>query len=227
MKYFVIIACLALLFLVGCDKREGDKPILTVIPGAQPLYNVANHDTINIACQLAGSSSVLYANQKINVIYDSAMGLFVGSGASNYLMTDTQGYAQGFFKVQNGYYGDIDIKLSPDHFPAQARTITIQAQDMPMITAFAATDSTLTTLDASTDISLSLTSNSDNKKNQWIKFFSSVGTSVEYDSVLTDTLGIANNIFHRNQFTGNATISAYLKIYPDDPTPHRLVVHCQ
>jgi hypothetical protein len=224
MKYLMIFICIVLVFLSGCDKREAEKPILTVIYSSQPLYNVANHDTISIYCQMSGSD-VSIANQKINVIYNDDMGLFVGSGASNYLITDEQGYASGFFKVEDNFYGDILIKFSPDHFPSQAKSIVLPAQDMPRIHTITASDTTLTSLNTTSDITVTITSHSDNIKDRWIHFYSSTGTTMENNSVKTDSLGVVHNVFHRNSFSGDALISSFLEIYPENI--HYLTVHCQ
>ncbi len=224
MKYLLIIICISLLFLVGCDEREGEKPLLVVIPNTQALYNIANHDTISIVCQMTGSNSLI-ANQKINVIYNSDLGLFVGSGADNSLMTNNQGYAQGFFKVEDGYYGNIVIKFSPDHFPAQAKSIGLQVQDMPVIHSITASDSTLTEINTNSTLTVSITSHSLNIKDKWIHFTSSVGTSMENTMVKTDSLGTVHNVFRRSNFSGDASISAYLDIYPENI--HHFTVHCE
>jgi hypothetical protein len=224
MKYLVIMSCIVLVFLTACDKREGEKPILVVIPGPATLYNVANHDTINIAVQMTGSNSLI-SNQAIDVIYDTGTGLFVGSGANNLLVTNEQGYAQGFFKVEDGFYGNITMKFSPNHFPAQAKTIILPALDMPKITILTAADTMLTTVDAITLITVGLTSHSSNFSDQTIRYSTTVGTDMENLTSTTDALGVATNNFHRNSFTGNAIISVHSDVYPEDI--HYLTVHCQ
>jgi hypothetical protein len=221
---FLIMICLVLVFLTACDNREGEKPILTVITSTQQLYNVANHDTVNIICQMSGSNSLI-ANQLINVIYNPEQGLFVGSGSDNYLLTNEEGYAQGFFKVEDGYYGDITMKFSPEHFPERAKTIVLHVQDMPQIHIFSLSDSTLTYGEFTSDITLTLTSRSQNISDQWIHFSTTTGTTVDSLVARTNSLGTVHNVFHRNSYIGSAIISAYMEIYPDHV--HYLYIECE
>lgn len=224
MKYLMLITCLVFAILAACDNRNGEKTELMVIPLSQTLYNVANHDTVSIICQLTGSESQI-SNQIIDVVYDEENGLFIGSGSDNYLITDEEGYAKGLFKVDDGYYGEITMQFTPEHYNSEAKTITLHVLDMPKITVFTAEDSTLTAEDpAYTNIAVQITSHSNNIANQTVRFALIHGV-LESVNLQTDSSGIATNVFHRNSYTGDVVISAYLDMYPEDV--HNLTVHCQ
>ncbi|HNX01943.1 MAG TPA: hypothetical protein PKK33_11290, partial [Candidatus Cloacimonadota bacterium] len=209
----------------SCDKRDGEKPIISLIADTDSLYNVANHDTVNIVCQLSGDKTSI-AEQIIDVTYNPANVFFLGDGSSNYLVTDEDGYSKGLFKVHTGYYGDIAIKFSPRHYPERAKTITLFAQDMPVIDSLYAADSNFSATDPSfTDITVKISSHSPNITGKWIHFVTSVGTSIDSIRVQTDSTGTARNIFRRNAFSGTASIRAYLEVHPEDV--HYLTVHCE
>ena len=225
MRAILLCILLASLFICACDNRVPEKPIVSVITSPETVYNVANHDTVSIICQMAGDETSI-ANQTIHVYYDPALGLLIGDGASNTLYTNDNGYASGLFKVHTGYYGDIEMTFSPNHYPEQAKTITLRVQDMPRITTFYPADSTLVLGEAAyTDITLQITGHSLNIENRTIHFSSTPGTSLEYSVAQTDSAGHVTNVFHRNSFSGEAVIGAYIDIYPEDI--HTITVNCE
>jgi len=208
-----ILAVVLVLLLTSCDDRGGDKPTISMSANRTHLYsdnNNLNHATV--AFVLDGSPAYAY-DAKILVEYNSAKGIFVGTGSSEFVRTDNQGIASGTFQVYEGVSGIVTLKARLDRFRNVEEILNFVVYKLPQIDQFYATSTTIDS-DGSTDIFVKLVcpdNQADNIKNQTILFTSNQGL-LQFASVTTNNDGIAQNHFSGNGATGTAVITARLQI---------------
>jgi hypothetical protein len=97
-----IALILILLFCVSCDDRNLGKPEIYVTITRDTLYTLDNaaYQESDIYIQLVGNNPTLYANKRIDVIYDPLLAHVVvnatASGHQSYFVTDRNGIVTGW-----------------------------------------------------------------------------------------------------------------------------------
>jgi len=195
--------------ITGCDERGGEKPRLTVNFERNKIYGEGVDCNINnsrVTFILEGNPSVIQ-DAKLLVEYDKLRGFFVGSGSSDYIVTENDGTAIGTYQAYPSAYGVTSFTVKVDRFREVKETVTIYLYDIPEIELTA--DEYTIPKNESTNIYVQLTDKAENIANIPIYFSATdglVGTGV----VRTDDSGKAENVFAGDDKTGKATVRAAL-----------------
>lgn len=134
MKYFLLLVMLSLLFVAGCDDRGSENPKMYVsIPDDQLgyVYNHDNHKEMTFQIQLDGPASKLN-ERRVDVNITNQMGYFIGTGNTNSLITNENGYAEGRYIAGDGY-GAANLEFVLETWPSEKVTKPVTVFDFPMI----------------------------------------------------------------------------------------------
>ena len=204
-----VFSLLISLLITGCDDRGGEKPTLTVSFDRDKLYGAGADCNINhsrVTFIMEGSPSFT-KEAKLLVEYDKLRGVFVGTGSSDYIITQNDGTAIGTYMAYPNAYGSTAFTVIVDRFRDVKETVVINLYDIPEIELTA--DEYDIHHTESTKIYVKLTDQADNTANIPIKFTTNSGLLVN-ETVYTDDSGKAENIFEANEQIGNATVRAAL-----------------
>ncbi len=219
-KTFIKLVCVLALFVlfVACDSRGDDDPTMDISAADSFVYNEAGYNEVLFEIQLDGPSSKLY-ERKILVDYNDRFGNFIGTGSSEYMITDENGFADGRFAAYDTT-GVVNIKFTLEDWPSEHEDFDIEVLDMPKIDSLVATsDTLLADGNSSTSIQAYISCDNDYMNGHNVLFTSTAG-NLQYESVATDEDGVAyNNFFAPNQ-VGTVTITAKLEI---DPSRYKTV----
>jgi len=208
----LLIAVVLLVLLTGCDKRNSDKPSMTVTLGDTLVYNESNYNTIDIYVQLRGDQLKIQ-NQLVRFDYDPDAGLLVGSGSSLYIRTDANGFGHGEFVVADSLIGTVSLVAYMDTYPSVRRTLHIKVYDIPEIYSLIATPDSIATGSSTASIEVRLRSSSANAANQWVRFDTIAG-DISPDSVQTNAQGKATVVYTKPSTKTNVMITATLSAFP-------------
>lgn len=207
-KIFFLICITGLLIaLTSCDEREGVKPIMQIDVDNNHLYSDGIDCELNytdIHFHLEGSPGFI-SEAKILVDYDRTKGLFVGTGSSQFIITDESGYAKGMFVAEEGELGYVTLEARMETFASVNETIIIALFDLPDISM--ESDSEIIPSEGTAQLQVVLTDLSGNVTGQEINFTADTGT-LEHNTVETDANGSAANTFFAGNETGPAIITA-------------------
>lgn len=144
MKYFLMLLVLSSLLLAGCDDRGSENPKMTVTAEAEYgdfVFNKSGFNEMTFYFQLDGPASKIF-ERKISVDIVNDMGNFIGTGSSEYVITDDNGYAEGRFIARDGF-GSAQIEFVLDNWPSENQTYAIPVYDFPSIDSLVAGTETL------------------------------------------------------------------------------------
>ena len=201
--------------LVACEDRGGDKPRLALSVENDQLYGAGincNMNYTNITFILDGSKGYIQ-DAKILVEYDELKGTFVGTGSSEFVITDQDGIAEGQFLAKPHTFGVVALTARHSRFRDVKETATLYLYDIPEIEISA--EQYEIHKDDSVDIVVQLTDQADNVDNKTILFTTTSGL-LAFNQVTTDDNGRAHNIFEANGQTGPAVIRAALQFCPNE-----------
>ena len=139
MKYLSLLVLLSILLLAGCDDRGSENPKMRVWAEAEYgnfVFNKSGFNEMTFYFQLDGPLSKII-ERKITVEIVNNMGNFIGTGTSQYLITDDNGYAEGRFIARDGY-GSAQIQFILDNWPAEKETFEVPIFDFPKIDSLVA-----------------------------------------------------------------------------------------
>jgi hypothetical protein len=231
MKKFLLLIMLTLLLLTACDDRGSENPKMYVsIPDDQPSYvfNHPEHNEMEIEIQLDGPLSKLI-ERRVDVSITNQMGNFIGTGNSQSLLTDDQGFASGRFLARDGY-GIANVEFVLETWPSEKTTLNIPIFDFPRIDSLVAGTYTLNA-DGTSSTSLTAYVSSDNID------FSEMDIEVEFiasnaeDGYIiqpvarVDVEGIASSNFKAPTSNAYVTIRAELKL--DSDTYKSINIKCE
>lgn len=215
-KLVILLSLLGILALfTACDERKGIKPVMDIAIENIYLYNdgaACNLNHTQITFTLEGTTGFI-SEAKIFVDYDHSKGLFVGTGSSEFIITNENGVAVGTFVADESALGLTTFSAWMEVFPSVRQEKVIYILVLPAIEYFTAVQESLQ-VGSSTEIAVKLTDLSDQVADMTIEFTATTGI-FEFEEVQTDENGIAQNIYYAGEETGTAVITATLAICPN------------
>ena len=135
MKNVFIIFLFSMIFVAGCDSRSGAGVPKMIVNTTSPIiYNEAasNMDDCEIVIQLEGDQAKI-EETKINLEYDNAFGLIIGSASDKYVYTDSVGKATFTFKTKEDVVEIVNITATMDSYITVSEVINVSVLDIPDI----------------------------------------------------------------------------------------------
>ncbi len=231
MKNFLLLTLLTLLLLTACDDRGSDNPKMYVSISDQQMghiFNHSDHNEMEINVQLDGPLSKL-SERRVDVTITNQMGNFIGTGSSQSLLTDENGFAQGRFLARDGF-GIANVEFVLETWPSEKTTLNIPIYDFPKIDSLVAGTYSLNA-DGTSSTSLTAYVSSANID------FSEMDIEVSFIAInaedgyiiqpvaIVDVEGIASSNFKAPSQDALVTIRAELKL--DSDTYKTININCQ
>jgi hypothetical protein len=213
---FLLLTSVLLLALISCDDRGADKPRMEFFMSTNTVYGNGAQCNLNyadVSFRLEGNPGFVN-DVKILVEYDSDMGLFVGTGSSQFVITDNEGNATGRFVANENAVGVTTLKAKVERFPSVEETLIVYVYDVPEITHLIAETPEITP-DGGTEILVIINDSANQVANKRINFTTNKGL-LQYSHRMTDNDGRATNFFSANGETGTVVIKAALDLCPNE-----------
>ena len=209
----VSLAVLLGLMLAACDERESDKPVMEFTSDNYTLINKDNAtNNCNLTVVLSGESGVT-VDERIMFVYDHTQGLLVGDGSNQYAYTDSLGVAQAEFTVYDSTAGEVMISAEMDRFSTVNDRVILTVVDTPTMTITTTEDPVAGDGEVIIEITVALTSLSNNTVNQNVLFDSDL--DIAYDSFPTNYNGVCTNQIHAtNVEAGTYSLHVSLESFP-------------
>jgi len=213
----IAIITLVAFALFACDNRDPAQPKISVTINNETLYTVQNYNTTDIYISLSGDYESLYANQVIDVSYNTAMAnILTNSGDADFFVTGSFGGANGSLYTRSS--GSLRIDFSVRGYDNVGATRLVTIYD-PYIQSMQASPTTLlangvTTSEVTVRIRPQI-------NNQTITFTTSLGV-LRADSTTTDSSGMTTNTITSTE-PGRAEVIATFQAVGEVPPATRTI----
>ena len=215
MKHLMLVLIVLMVLLAACDHRDTDKPELMVTSSTLELYNELNSlKTADIVIDLDGDKASTI-DMRVNIEYDSDMATFSPDhgyeGSASYVKTDSLGIAMGTFTAKDSVTGALPVTFMVDLYQSVSTTLHFTVLDVPDIQIEASQDYIPADGVTWTEVTVQLSSETDNIEGYWIDFESDL--TLEYSSLQTDSTGsVVNRVLAPNT-SGDYMFDATLNMF--------------